>query len=70
MCMAVPGKVIKIENDIATIDYNGEIREASTVLNNCNVGDWVIVSAKFVMKIIPEQEALKTIAVWDEADGK
>lgn len=68
MCLAVPGKIIKIEKEMATIDYDGERREASTSLIDCEVGDWVIVSAKFVMRKIPEEDALKTLEVWNATD--
>lgn len=69
MCLSIPGKIIKIEDEIATIDYQGETREASIVLkDNAEVGDWVIVSAKMVMEIVPEDEAQKIIATWDLTD--
>ena len=69
MCLAVPGKITKIKEGMATINYGSENREASTSLLDCNIGDWVIVSAKFVMRIIPEDDALATLKVWDETDG-
>jgi len=69
MCLAVPGKIIEIKNGMATIDYGSEQREASTALLDCEVNDWVIVSAKFVMRKIPEDEALATLKMWDETDG-
>jgi len=68
MCLAVPGKITKIKNGMATVDYGSEKRQASTSLKECKIGDWVIVSAKFVMQIIPEDEAKKVLAVWDETD--
>ena len=43
-------------------------REASTALMDCEIGDWVIVSAKFVMRKVPEEEAKKVLEVWDETD--
>lgn len=69
MCLSVPGKIISINNNIATIDYNGETREAGTaLLPKVKTGDYVIVSAKMIMQVIPEQEAKKILAVWDETD--
>jgi len=69
MCLAIPGKITKINDDIATIDYDGETREASLQLKkDAKIGDYVIVSAKFVMQIIPKDEAKKVIALWDKAD--
>ncbi|MBU1201592.1 MAG: HypC/HybG/HupF family hydrogenase formation chaperone [Nanoarchaeota archaeon] len=69
MCLSIPGKVVKIKGDKATIDYQGEKREASiTLKKEVKVGDYVIVSARFVMEIIPKDEARRTIEVWNETD--
>lgn len=69
MCLSVPGKIIEISGDKAIVDYQGEKREVSIALKkDLKVGDYVIVSAKFVMEIIPEEEALKTIEVWNKTD--
>ena len=69
MCLSVPGKIVSIQKDIATIDYNGEKRTAGTaLLPTVKIGDYVIVSAKMIMQTIPEREAKKILSVWDEAD--
>ena len=69
MCLTVPGLVIKIEGDNAVVDYQGEQRTVSTALKkDVKVGDYVIVSAKFIMQIIPESEAKKVLEVWDATD--
>jgi len=69
MCLSVPGKVVKIKGDKAVVDYQGERREASLALKkDVKVGDYVIVSAKFVMEKIPEKEAKRIIEVWNETD--
>ncbi|MBC8500753.1 MAG: HypC/HybG/HupF family hydrogenase formation chaperone [Nanoarchaeota archaeon] len=69
MCLSVPGKVVKIKGDKAVVDYQGEKREASlTLKKDVKVGDYVIVSAKFVMEKIPEKEAKRIIEVWNETD--
>jgi hydrogenase expression/formation protein HypC len=71
MCLAIPGKVIEIKDNIATIDYEVEKREASTALKpEAKIGDYVIVSNKFVMEIVPEEEALKSIETWKQVDSK
>ncbi len=70
MCLSIPGKVISIDGDKAIIDYSGEKREASLALKkDISVGDFVIVSAKMVMEKVPEDEALKTLEMWDKTDG-
>nr|MCK4930292.1 HypC/HybG/HupF family hydrogenase formation chaperone [Nanoarchaeota archaeon] len=66
MCLAIPGKIIKIEKGFATIDYSGEQRKASTELVDVEPGDYVIVQAQFVIQKIPEKEALEAIKVWQK----
>lgn len=58
MCLAIPGKVIKIEGSTATIEYNKELqREANCSLIECKIGDYVIVQAGFVIEIVNERRA-------------
>lgn len=69
MCLAIPGKVLRIDGDIAIIDYNGEFREAGLVmLPDVQVGEFVIVSARMIMQRVPAKEAEAMLAMWDETD--
>jgi len=61
MCLAVPGKVEKIENNKIVIDYGIEKREADTSLIEVKEGDYVIVNAGFVIEKIPEKEAKQVL---------
>ena len=56
MCLAVPGKIIEIKNNLATVDYGTEKREGKIVEGNFSVGDYVIIQGKIVIEKIPEQE--------------
>ncbi len=67
MCLAIPGKIIKIEGDIATIDYGSEKREAKIISqaddgSSFNIGDFVLVQAKIVSEKVPEEQ----VAGWLE----
>lgn len=58
MCLAVPGKIIEINNDIAKIDYGkGIIREANCSLIKSNIGDYVIIQAGFILEIVDKNRA-------------
>ena len=70
MCLAIPGKVVKIEKGFAIIDYSKEKRKASTKLVKVKLGDYVIVQAKFVVQKIPKKEALEAIRVWRQEEKK
>jgi hydrogenase expression/formation protein HypC len=68
MCLAIPSKITKIENNMAVIDVNGVRREASLLLvEDAQVGDYVIVHAGFAISKIDEQAALETLALLKEA---
>lgn len=68
MCLAIPSKITKIENLMAVIDVDGVRREASLLLvEDAQVGDYVIVHAGFAISKIDEQAALETLALLKEA---
>jgi len=68
MCLAIPGKVIKVEGDTATVDYQVEQREASLALiPDVKVGDYVLVQARIIVEIIPDEEAKDALAAIKEA---
>ena len=55
MCLAIPSKIVKIENNVATIDVDGVQREASLfLLEDVKVGDYVIVHAGYAINKIDE----------------
>jgi hydrogenase maturation factor len=60
----MPGKIIKIEGDTATIEYPGQTREARIIEGDYNIGDYVFVSAQIIVMKIPEEEALKSLEAW------
>lgn len=66
MCLAIPGKVVNIEGDTAVVDYGGVTSEANVSMVNVNVGQYVIVHAGFAIQILDEDEAKKTIELWEE----
>ncbi len=68
MCLAIPSRVVKIENNIGTIEIDGVTREASLLLlEDVKVGDYVIVHAGFAIHKIDEETALQSLAFLREA---
>ncbi len=61
MCLAIPGKIEKIENNTAIVDYGIEKRKANNSLLDVNVGDYVIVNAGFIIEKIPKEEAKQAL---------
>ncbi len=68
MCLAIPSKIVKIENNIATIDVDGVQRETSLLLLEApKVGDYVIVHAGFAINKINEEDAKESLKLLREA---
>jgi hydrogenase expression/formation protein HypC len=68
MCLAIPSRIVKIENNTAIIDVDGLRRTASLLLlENARVGDYVIVHAGFAIHRIDETEALKSLKLLKQA---
>jgi len=75
MCLAIPGKVVDItdENGIqmGRIDYSGTINSACLAyVPEVKVGQYVIVHAGFALSIVDEEEAKKTLELFDEMAEK
>ena len=64
MCLAIPSKVEKIENDMAVVDVDGAKRNVSLLLlSDVNIGDYVIVHAGFALEILNEEDAKETLGM-------
>ena len=68
MCLAIPSRIIKIQDNMATIDVEGVQREASLLLlEDARVGDYVIVHAGFAIQKLDEASAQETLDLLREA---
>jgi hydrogenase expression/formation protein HypC len=63
MCLAVPSKVINIDNLLATVDVFGARREVSLILlpEEAQVGEYVLVHAGFAIQKVDEAVALDSM---------
>lgn len=62
MCLAVPSKIIEINDTVAKVDVDGVVRETSIMLlDDVKIGDYVIVHAGFAIHKIDEEAALQTL---------
>ena len=71
MCLAIPGKVLKISDEsglkMGTIDFGGVQSEACLAyLPDIKIGDYAIVHAGFAISILDEDEAHKSLDAWAE----
>ncbi|GAA9552238.1 HypC/HybG/HupF family hydrogenase formation chaperone [Helicobacter pylori] len=72
MCLAIPSKVIAINNNVALLETLGVQREASLDLmgDSVKVGDYVLLHIGYVMSKIDEKEALESIELYQEMIAK
>jgi len=62
MCLAVPSKIVEIKDSVALVDVDGVTREASILLlDDVQVGDYVIVHAGFAISRIDAETAELTL---------
>ncbi|PDX27100.1 HypC/HybG/HupF family hydrogenase formation chaperone [Helicobacter pylori] len=72
MCLAIPSKVIAINDNVAILETLGVQREASLDLmgESVKVGDYVLLHIGYVMSKMDEKEALESIALYQEMIAK
>jgi len=69
MCLAVPGRVLEIEERdgtrMATVDFGGVVKEVCLeYLPDLRVGEYAIVHVGFALQRLDEQEALRTLELF------
>ena len=70
MCLAIPAKIISIDNQRATVEVGGLTRDASVVLlPDAGLGDYVLMHAGFAISLVDEEEALETIRLFEQLAG-
>ena len=68
MCVAAPGKVIKIENSIATVDFSGNLVRAHAGLMDIGIGDNVLVHAGLIIQKLSDTEADEMTKLFKEIE--
>ncbi len=73
MCLAIPGKVIEIQNrggmSMARVQFGGVVREACLeYVPEIRVGDYVLVHVGFAISRVDEEEARRTYEALAELD--
>jgi hydrogenase expression/formation protein HypC len=63
MCLAVPSRITEINDTIGIVDVDGVTREASLMLlEDVQIGDYVIVHAGFAISKVDQESAEQTLA--------
>ncbi len=67
MCLAIPGKIVNIKGDKASVDFGqGVLREVNVTLVDVQEGDYVLVHAGYAIQTVDEKDAVETLSLWNE----
>ena len=67
MCLAIPAKLIRIDEQMGTVDMDGTQRDVSLLLlQDVKIGDYLIVHAGFAIHRVDEAEALASLQLLRE----
>lgn len=67
MCLGVPGRVIDVRGNIATVDFWGVRRETrlDVVDETVHPGDYILNHVGFAIRKIPPSEIQETLALYE-----
>lgn len=68
MCLAIPGRVEKIDGENALIDYDGIKKNANVSFVEVEVGDYVLVHVGFAIEKVDEKKAREMYSLLDGED--
>ena len=66
MCYSIPGKVVKIDGKMITVEYFGEIRKAKNEFYDLMPGQYVYAQGGFVVSTVEVKEAQELLQNWKE----
>jgi len=67
MCLAIPAKVLKVQGDIAKVDFGqGIVQDVNVMLVEARVGEYVLVHAGYAIHVIDREAAEETLRLWEE----
>ena len=68
MCLAIPAKIVNIEDGMGMVDMAGIQKKVSLILlEDAQVGDYIIVHAGFGIHKIDEEIAMESLRILREA---
>jgi hydrogenase expression/formation protein HypC len=67
MCLAMPGRVIDIEANNATVDFGGITRSiALDLVTDVKPGDYILAHAGFALNVVGAEEADEILSLFRE----
>lgn len=69
MCIAVPGRVVEITDNIAKVDFNGNMVKVNTGIVDPKIGQYVLVHAGCAIEVMEKDKAQELIDLFDEIES-
>ncbi len=68
MCLGVPGRVVEVRGNVATVDFWGVRRDArlDVVDDPVAPGDYVLIHVGFAIRRIPDDEVAETLSLYEQ----
>jgi hydrogenase expression/formation protein HypC len=65
MCVAVPGKIIEINGDVAKVNIMNNITEANIKFVAAKLGDYVLIHAGCVLEVLKKDMAEEMLELFE-----
>jgi len=70
MCLGVPVRLVEKHGSTGIAEYKGVKREIGLeLIDEVQVGDWVILHAGFAIQKLDQEEAKKTLRLFEELEA-
>ena len=67
MCLAIPGRILKINEKVGTVDFGGVRRDVRLdLLERVQEGDYVLVHVGYAIQVLDRAGAEKILKSWAE----
>ena len=67
MCLSVPAKIVEIDGEMARVSVGETIINTSLqMLDDVEIGDYVLLHCGFALQKISDADAAKTLALFEE----